>query len=45
MKKFIVLLLALTMLAGAVFAQASFKGYVRSWATYDTEGRDVHRGE
>lgn len=37
MKKLFVLLLALTVLAGAVFGQATLKGYVRSWATYDTE--------
>jgi len=37
MKKLFVLLLALTVLAGAVFAQATVNGYVRSMATYNSE--------
>lgn len=37
MKKLFVLLLALTMVVGAVSAQATVNGYVRSMATYDTE--------
>lgn len=37
MKKLFVLLLALAVLTGAVFGQAKLNGYVRSWATWDTE--------
>jgi len=37
MKKLFVLLLALTMVVGAVSAQATVNGYVRSMATYDAE--------
>lgn len=40
MKKLVVLLLALTMVVGAVSAQATVNGYVRSWGTYEANSGD-----